>query len=212
MIYEIETVNLKPGAVPEYENRFAEAYQHRKKLSEIAAFWHTEIGPLNQVVVAWGYKDLAERSRIVAAAAKDPQCQAKNGELVLSAQTDIVTLTPFSPELKPGKLGPFFEMRTYTVPVGEIPLMIENWTFAMPRRLTFSPVCAVWYTELGGMNKWTHVWPYPSLNERGDVRAKVAAAQAWPPSAIAKREGRKPESFLVQENKILMPAAFSPIQ
>ena len=48
--------------------------------------------------------------------------------------------------------------------------------------------------------------------ERTEVRAKVSAAQAWPPSAIAKREGRKPESFLEQENQILMPAKFSPLQ
>ena len=143
MIYEVRTLNLKPGAVAEFENRFAEAYEHRKKYSELAAFWHTEIGPLNQIVAVWPYKDLEDRKRIREAAAKDSNWPAKTGEFVLSAQADIVTLTPFSPELKPAKMGPFFEMRTYTVPVGEFPLMIENWTFAMPRRLTFSPVCAV---------------------------------------------------------------------
>ena len=212
MIYEVVTTNLKPGTVGEFENRFSEVYEHRKKYSELAVFWHTEIGPLNQTIAVWPYGSHDERARVRAAVLKDPNCAPKGNDLIVREFGDIVTPTSFSPELKPGKMGPIFEMRTYTLPAGEVPLLLENWAFAMPRRLTFSPVCAVWYTELGGLNKWSHIWPYESLNSRGEVRAKVAAAQAWPPSAIAKKEGRKPESFLEQENKILMPAKFSPIQ
>ena len=48
MIYEIRTYDLKPGSQPEVEKRFAAAYEHRRKHSELAAFWHTEIGALNQ--------------------------------------------------------------------------------------------------------------------------------------------------------------------
>jgi hypothetical protein len=212
MIYEVITTKLKPGTVAEVERRYAEAYEHRKKYSELAVFWHTEIGPLNQTVSVWPYENLEERARIRAAAQKDPNWPPKIDEFIVREQADIVTPTPFSPELKPGKIGPYFEMRTYTLPAGEIPLLLENWAIAIPRRLTFSPVFAIWYTELGGLNKWSHIWPYKSLNERAEIRAKLGPAGAWPPSAIAKKEGRKPESFLEQENKILMPAKFSPIQ
>ena len=55
MIYEVRTYDLKPRAVPEVEKRFGEAYEKRKKHSELAAFWHTEIGPLNQIVHVWPY-------------------------------------------------------------------------------------------------------------------------------------------------------------
>ena len=34
----------------------------------------------------------------------------------------------------------------------------------------------------------------------------------WPPSALAKKEGWPPYEIITQENKILMPAAFSPLQ
>ena len=64
MIYEVRTYDLKPHAVGEVEKRFGEAYEHRKKLSPLAAFWHTEIGPLNQIIHVWPYKDMAERERI----------------------------------------------------------------------------------------------------------------------------------------------------
>ena len=50
MIYEVRTYTLKPGSVQAYEESFAEALPERVKFSPLAAFWHTEIGPLNQVI------------------------------------------------------------------------------------------------------------------------------------------------------------------
>ena len=60
MIYEIRTYRIAPGSLAEVEKRYGEAYEYRKKYSELTAFWHTEIGPLNEIVHVWGYKDLAE--------------------------------------------------------------------------------------------------------------------------------------------------------
>jgi len=63
MIYEFRTYTLKPRSLAEVEKRYAEAYEHRKKYSPLAAFWHTEIGPLNEIIHVWGYKDLAKQWR-----------------------------------------------------------------------------------------------------------------------------------------------------
>ena len=63
MIFEIRTYRLKPGSLAEAEKRFGEAYEIRKKHSELAAFWHTEIGPLNEIVHVWPYQNLEERAR-----------------------------------------------------------------------------------------------------------------------------------------------------
>jgi hypothetical protein len=43
VIYEIRTYRVKVGSIPEVEKRFGEAYEYRKKISPLAAFWHTEI-------------------------------------------------------------------------------------------------------------------------------------------------------------------------
>ena len=71
MIFGIRTYRVKPGSLAEAEKRFGEAYEIRKKHSELAAFWHTEIGPLNEIVHVWPYQSLEERGRIRAAAAKE---------------------------------------------------------------------------------------------------------------------------------------------
>ena len=115
MIYEMRTYDLKPHSVPEVEARFAEAYEHRKKHSLLAAFWHTEIGPLNQIVHIWPYKDMAERTKIREAAVKDGTWPPKIKDYVVAMRSDIFTPLSMSPELKPASVGPYFEMRTYTL-------------------------------------------------------------------------------------------------
>ena len=212
MIYEITTYDLKPRSVPEIEKRFGERYEKRKTYSPLAASWHTEIGPLNQIIQVWPYKDLEERARITAAAAKDNVWPPDLGEFVLAVQADIMLPFTFSPEMKPGKMGPYFEMRIYTYQVGGLPLLADNWERALPARLKFGPPCALLYSELGALNKFVHIWPYASLDERNQVRDQVKAAGIWPPSAVAAKEGRKSVSLVAQENKIVMPSAFSPTQ
>ena len=54
MIYEIRTYQLAPGSQAEVEKRYGEAYQYRKKYSELTGFFHTEIGPLNEIIDIWG--------------------------------------------------------------------------------------------------------------------------------------------------------------
>jgi len=68
MIYEIRTYQIAPGSQAEVEKRYGDAYQYRKKYSELTGFFHTEIGPLNEIIHIWRYSDLAERARIRAEA------------------------------------------------------------------------------------------------------------------------------------------------
>jgi hypothetical protein len=212
MIYEVRTYDIKPRSLAEVEKRFGETYEKRKKYSELAAFWHTEIGPLNQILHVWHYKDLEERARIRAAAVKDKAWPPNIGEFIVKQQSDIMIPFPFAPEIKPANVGPFFEMRTYTYFPGGLPLIMGNWKNAIDVRLKFGPVCALWYSELGALGKFIHVWPYKSLNERMEIRNKSHATGMWPPSVKAEKAGGKGYDLIAQENKILMPSAFSPLQ
>ena len=62
MIIEMRTYTLKPGNIPTFEERFGSALAIREKFSKLAAFWHTEVGPLNQVIHVWPYEDMAART------------------------------------------------------------------------------------------------------------------------------------------------------
>lgn len=212
MIYEVRTYDLHPHTQAEFEKRFGEAYEKRKTYSPLAAFWHTEIGPLNQIIHVWPYKDLAERDRIRTAVVKDGVWPPKTGEFIAAQRTDIMLPFPISPEIKPGAQGPYFEIRTYTYASGELPKIMKAWERAIPGRVALSPVTAIWYSELGALNKFVHIWPFKSMQERTEIRSKAVASGVWPPSAVTKKEGLADYRLVSQENKIVMPSAFSPLQ
>ena len=101
------------------------------------------------------------------------------------------------------ELGNVYEMRTYTYKPGSINTVIERWAEAIHHREKYSPLAACWYTELGGLNKWIHVWPYASLEERDRIRAESMKDPNWPAPTR--------EMLVRQETKILSPASFSPM-
>ena len=50
------------------------------------------------------------------------------------------------------------------------------------------------------------------VEDRNEVRVKAQATGNWPPSALAKKTGLPGYEIVKQENRILAPASFSPIQ
>jgi len=205
MIYEIRTYTLKPGSVNEFENRFEASLAKRLEYSELAAFWHTEIGPLNQVIHVWPYQDLHHRDEIRAKVSKEPNWPPKTADLILSMNSEIFSPAPFSPKLGGNqKLGNIYEMRTYQYQAGTMPRVLERWKEALSGgRLELSPLAACMYSESGPLNVWIHIWPYASLDERARIRTEQRKIESWPPLT---------REFLVsQQNKILIPASFSPM-
>lgn len=204
MIYEVRTYLLKPGTVAECEKRFAEALPHREKYSPLGAFWHTELGPLNQIIHVWPYENLRQRSEIRAQAVKDPYWPPKITDLIETMDSEIFLPAPFMEPLGKRQLGNVYEMRTYLYQPGAIPEVLARWAEALPQRVQLSPLAACWYSEVGELNTFVHIWPYQDLEQRDRIRAESLKLPQWPP---------KTREFLVkQTTKILIPAAFSPMQ
>lgn len=205
MIYEVRTYVLKPGSVATFEENFAAALPHREKYSKLGAFWHTEIGPLNQVIHVWPYESVEERNSIREDAGKDPNWPPKNDpDMYVSMNSEIFNPAPFMRPLGGNQaLGSIYEMRSYTYKVGSINKVIDIWADAVPAREEFSPLAAAMYTDVGGLNKWVHIWAYEDLDQRKNVRAEAIKTPTWPPPT---------REFLVsQENKIMVPSSFSPM-
>ena len=100
--------------------------------------------------------------------------------------------------------GNVYEMRIYTFAPGDIAKVVDAWGKAIDEREKFSPLAACWTSEVGGLNKFVHTWVYKDLNQRAQVREQARKAGVWPPQT-----GVRP---VRQENKILLPAAFSPVR
>ncbi len=205
MIYEFRTYALKTRSLAEVEKRYAEAYEYRKKYSPLAAFWHTEVGPLNEIVQVWPYADLTERTRIRAEAAKDSNWPPKIGEFIVNQDVQLITPFPFIPEITPGTVGPIFEMRMYSVAPGSLPGIMKRWEGKIGERAKLSPIVLAGGTEFGQANRFVHIWAYKSMDQRLAVREQARKAGVWPPPGGG-------DELLAQSNKLMMPSSFSPLQ
>ena len=206
MIYEVRTYTLQPGSVAQFEENFAKALPAREKYSKLGAFWHTDIGPLNQVIHVWPYESVDERNAIRAEASQDPDWPPKNPpEMYVTLSSDIYIPAPFMRPMGGGQeLGNIYEMRIYTYKNGSMPEVLKRWGAAIPHREEYSPCAAAMYSDLGSLNKWMHVWPYKDMEDRNRIRAEASTSEHWPPPTR--------EFLLSQENKMLVPAAFSPMR
>jgi hypothetical protein len=207
MIYEVRTYRLKPRMVPRFIDAFGEAYENgRKQLSELAAFFYTEVGPLNEVMHIWKYDDLGQRDQVRAAAVESGVWPPRVTEMVYQMNTEIFRPFPFMTEFLSGEHGPLFEYRHYAVHPGTMPSIIKGWEDAIEARNELSPCAMGMYTDVGDINKYAHIWPYKSFEHRLDVRAEGLAKGVWPP------KGSPKGAIITQDNKLLMAAPFSPLR
>lgn len=204
MIYEFRTYDLQPRTLGQYEKILtASLAGGRLERSPLFGYWYSEFGPLNQALHVWPYKDIAERNEIRESANIPGSWPPATGELLVGQNTEIYYPAPFNDESITGAQGPFYELRTYTYGTGDIPKVIDAWSKAIDERRKHSAFIGAWYTELGDLNKWAHMWAYTSLEERSRVRASMIEQKIWPaPGGPAPRK---------QESRLFMPFPFSPL-
>ena len=124
-------------------------------------------------------------------------------DLLAGQNTEIYFPAPFNDESISGEQGPFYELRMYEYAAGDIPKVIDAWSNAIDERRKHSPFIGAWYTELGDLNKWAHIWSYSSLEERARVRSEMIERKIWPAPG-----GPAP---IKQASSLFLPFSFSPL-
>ena len=204
MIYEIRTYDLNPRSVPGFEKRFGEKLPGRMELSGFGGLWHTEVGPLNQVIHIWPYEDLNQREKVRAEAISSGRWPPDSAGAIVNMNSEIMHPAPFMEPMGERQIGPLYEYRTYWFPPGLIAEVLDIWAGWIGGMLKYLRNGGVWYSEFGGLNKIVHMWGYKRWEERTELRAQAAAAGI----------GGPPYKTLPikQESKILIPAECSPMQ
>ena len=101
-----------------------------------------------------------------------------------------------------------YELRTYRMKVGSVPTylkLVEDEGIAVQKE-HLGQLVGYFSSEIGPLNEIVHVWAYADLVDRAERRARLAADPRW-------RVFLPKIQALIKtmENKILLPAAFSPL-
>ncbi len=99
-VYELRWYRTHTGKAPEWLEHFKAVMPTREKYMRRVGLWQTELGPLNEVVHLWVFKDLNDRAASRARLAQDPAWQtflAASVPLLAHMQAVVLVPTPASP-------------------------------------------------------------------------------------------------------------------
>ena len=102
-----------------------------------------------------------------------------------------------------------YDFRVYTLRPGATPdYMAAVKEVALPIREKYGIKLAGWYySDVGDLNQVVHIWGYDSLDDRLERRDTLARHPDWP----AYLKANLP-LIVEQENRVLIPASFSPLK
>ena len=202
MLYELAKLTLQIGATPKALPGIKAYVEEGKAKSMLLGCWASEIGELNKIAVLRGFSDAealrAERKRTLESS--NPfGCR----DYLIHLETDSYAPFPDLPPIETGAFGPVYEIRSYTMKPGVLAKVIASWRAALPARLELSRNVIVMHT-IDGAPRFTHIWPYASLEQRAEIRAKAVSMGVWPPKGGG-------DHLSVMTNGIWLPTEISPL-
>ena len=203
MRYEIATLDIRLGATAKVIAGVDAAAKAGESGGAMLGCWISEIGALNQIYLLRQFTDDASLHAARTRLLSDPDpfgC----GEGIAKMAFDTYAPFPWFPAPRPGRYGAVYEIRTYRLKHGGLAPTIAAWEAAMPARSKYSPLALVMYA-LDGEPRFTHIWPYESLEHRARARGDCVRDGAWPP------KGGPDWLTGDMRSTIALPAAISPL-
>src|ERR1700744_1232285 len=212
MLYELRTYTVKPGAVGDMVKAASTVSRDIRgdNFGKLEGYWFTEIGPLNQVLHLWSYKDFAERDRLRAELGKNPRWTGEYLPLIrpLLIRQEGRFLNAIRPPVNPGSTGNVYALRNSRAkPAGAAKQWLEAFTAALPAREKYSKIVALWQTEAPQPNEVCHLWAYPDLNARAKARGDAMKDPVWQEFL-----GKGPAFLEEMHSTIMLPAPHSPLK
>jgi hypothetical protein len=211
MIYELRTYTLKQGTLPDVVKAASTVSLDIRgnNYGKLEGYWQTEIGPLNQVMHLWSYQDLNQRAQLRAELSKNPRWGAEYVPLIRPnlLRQEIRLLNAFRAPKAPERTPNVYEFRNYRAKPGAAPQWLQLFTKALDVREKYSKIVALFATEAPQVNEVCHIWAYPDLNTRAEVRAASSKDSGW-------QEFLKAGAGLLEEmhSTVMLPAPHSPLK
>ncbi|ENV76279.1 NIPSNAP family protein [Acinetobacter ursingii] len=203
-LYQLINITIKMGTTAAVAQGIQHFYQDQAANGKLLGVFFSDIGQLNQVVVLRSYASQQELDTENARLATQENLFGA-AENIIQYSVENFAGFDFLPEVELGEFGPVYEIRTYELKHGGVPHVLEAWKNAVPIRTQYSKLTIAMYA-LDGTPRIVSIWPYTSLNERSEVRAKAVADGIWPPKGGPQWLTHEMQSM------IALPTAVSPLK
>jgi hypothetical protein len=198
--YDVTVAAVRPGTHPQ---ALAVLENGLRGDASLLGCWYSDIGAVNQILIIRNVINVVSGADARAAVLTSPDPWGLNDYLV-GMTMDTYESFDFIAPMRRGDFGPCYEVRSYGLKPGGLAPTKELWRKTVPGRMTVSPLLAAMTAVTGAANRFMHIWPYKSFDERARLRDKAVADKVWPPPG-------GPSHLVSQQVDIYLPAAFSPM-
>jgi len=113
----------------------------------------------------------------------------------------------FFPTAPPHAAGGLFELRTYQLKPGTLLEWENTWRPGIEARRKFVAPIGAWFSQIGRLHQVHHMWQYPNLASRKEIREKAWQVDGW-----AETVSKTSQLAKVMDSFILKPLPFSPLK
>ncbi|KAF8588908.1 NIPSNAP-domain-containing protein [Ramaria rubella] len=113
----------------------------------------------------------------------------------------------FFPSSPPRSQGGIFELRTYQLQPGTLLQWESTWRRGIEARKKLVAPVGAWFSQVGRLHQVHHLWQYPDLHARKEIREKAWQLDGW--SETVSKTAQLTTSM---DASILTPLSFSPLK
>jgi hypothetical protein len=113
----------------------------------------------------------------------------------------------FFPSAPPHAQGGIFELRSYQLKPGTLLEWENTWRKGIEARRKYIAPVGAWFSQVGRLHQVHHMWQYPSLEKRKEMREEAWRIDGW-----AETVSKTSQMAKVMDSDILVPLPFSPLK
>lgn len=213
-VHGFETHRVKPDKTQEYK-RAAERYylgiKDDLKLNvKHTGSWETLVGEQDTFVHILEYENyhgLDESMKMLKTMPEHICAYQAMLPFLTSRSMQLNQEFAFFPSAPPHAQGGIFELRTYSLQPGTLLEWESTWRRGIEARRQLTAPVGAWFSQIGRLHQVHHLWQYPSLDSRKELREKAWQLDGW-----AETVSKTAQLAKTMDSFILLPLPFSPLK
>lgn len=113
----------------------------------------------------------------------------------------------FMPTAPPHSKGGIFELRTYQLNPGTLLEWENTWRRGIEARRKYVSPVGAWFSQIGRLHQVHHMWQYPDLMSRKEIRQKAWEVDGW-----AETVSKTSQLAKFMDTYILLAMPWSPLK
>jgi len=213
-VHGFEVHNVKPHLLDEYKKAAERYYVGIKDDPELkvklTGSWETLVGTQDQFLHILEYEHYAgyDKTTQLIKESKEYSEAYKAMLPFLSSRTNQLNQEfGFFPTAPPHAQGGLFELRSYQLKPGTLLEWEATWRRGIEARRQFVAPVGAWFSQIGRLHQTHHLWQYPDLQTRKELRQKAWQIDGW--AETVSKTSKMAEHM---DSFILSPLSYSPLK